>query len=173
MYDFIICYILCMSVVLAFISRVANKCRNNTQVYQWTQKYPLISAWTVHHADRHMLSETRVMAFRYFSGYHVLDRTASREELFAGNDLVDSQDNTCVPVMTESCGKLQAAFDFPNANISLVMSAKIVMENSNDCTALMWTWWVYVFRDIQKVFEYLHPAVILHPRHERNACPYA
>ena len=96
-----------------------------------------------------MLSETRVVAFRYLSGHELLVRTADTSEFTGSNGLIDSQDNTCVPVMTESGKKLQAAFDFPRANISREMSVNIVVENANDCTSMMWTWWVYRFRGIQ------------------------
>ena len=87
-----------------------------------------------------MFSETRVVALSYLFGHEVLDRTVDYSELVDRDNLIDSQDNTCMPVMTETGQKLQAAFDFPTANVSREISAKVVVKNTSDCTAMMWTW---------------------------------
>ena len=89
-----------------------------------------------------MFSETRVVAFRYLSGFKVSDRTKDTSGLSDSGELTDGQNDTCLQGMTITGQTLRVAFDFPGANHSHEMSIEVVVKNTSDCTALMWTWWV-------------------------------
>ena len=91
-----------------------------------------------------MFSETRVVAFRYLSGFKVLDRTKDTSGLSDSGPLVDGQNDTCLAAMTKTGQTLRVAFEFPGASISHEMSVEVLVMNHSECTDLMWTWWVYM-----------------------------